>query len=207
VSSLSQQVTVDIIFSGKPAAGAKLAPGDVIVAVGETSVRSLDEFVDSVRHFDLHQPFTLTVERAGSNVTLTVDPNYQPSTPTPITSGAANTSGSTSRSAATHPKVRDANSGAVAAGVLLVAVSSYLIGGVILIAAGMYFRGYAPQNFTCNLAGAIGAKPPLSCVWYQFTFEIRDWLIVIGIFVLGGGLVRLIGAGLGKALLNSAGKR
>jgi len=53
--------------------------------------------------------------------------------------------------------------------------------GVIAIIAGVYFRGYAPQSFSCNAATAFGVPAPKSCVWYQGAYQFRNWIIIFGI--------------------------
>lgn len=178
MSFLTDEAKVNMVFPGTPAFGAGLIEGDVIVEVGQVTVGDFDEFIAAVRDIDLQQRFTFTVVRLGSNRVIEVDPSYRPPQMTPPPRQYTNI---------TVPASRNTVAGTVGK----LPAGGTLILGLILIVAGIYFGNYAGRSFACNAASAFGVKQPISCVWYQFTYEVRDWFIGFGIFFALGGVAGL----------------
>jgi regulator of sigma E protease len=64
------------VAPGSPAAQAGLKPGDVVMAVAGQRVYTAEELVQAIRTRP-KQPLTLTIERDGKPLTLTVTPNAE----------------------------------------------------------------------------------------------------------------------------------
>src|SRR5713226_7677003 len=71
------RIQVSQVQAGTPAAAAGLQPGDVVTQVQGQPVHRVREFRDQVQ-FRLGQPTTLTVDRGGQPVTVTLTPRANP---------------------------------------------------------------------------------------------------------------------------------
>jgi hypothetical protein len=169
---MEDQVHVDIVFPRTPADLAGLLRDDVIVQVGDGSVKSMSDFVTAIQAIDLGQLFTLAVARGQESVVLRVDPNARRPIEKPLVSRTAPTSSTAIRQQATRRMNGPSSSGS-------------LILGIILVGAGIYFGTYANRYLDCAFANGIGGNQPVSCSWYQTAYSFRDWCIGVGaVFVL-----------------------
>ncbi len=69
---------IDTVTPASPAGRAGLAPGDVVVQVGGTDVRSMDDIQDLMPSYRPDQQVTMTLLRKGTRLTLTVTLGYRP---------------------------------------------------------------------------------------------------------------------------------
>ena len=172
------KVLVDIVFPRTPAFTAGLRTGDIIVAVGQVSVQTMNEFIDAVRDIDLGERYTLAVDRDRVTKVLVVDPHAPLPKETPTPPRVPTVTSTTSRQSLARSRERRSATGLI-------------VLGVILVVAGVYFGNYALQNFACSYSSAFGVKPPVSCTWYQFAYGSRDWCIGVGAFFGVAGLAGL----------------
>ena len=178
---------MDLIFPRTPADRAGLLRGDVIVGVSGISVESKSDFVAAIQGIDVEHLFTLSVVRGERSLVLTVDPTTRPVVAAPkpaIGAGVAApkpTNAAPVAKPAVYPNPTRRADRRSARGSLFF--------GIVFVIGGIYFGSYTTQNYACNLASALGVKQPVSCAWYTFAYEARDWCIGFGAVLVVFGLI------------------
>jgi S1-C subfamily serine protease len=101
------EAVVAEVIPGSPAAMAGLAPGDVLLAVGDTKTATHDAFIEAVRGRKAGDRVAIRLRRDGRERTITVQLGERPDElPAPGASGGGGTAGERPQAPAPHGEAR-----------------------------------------------------------------------------------------------------